>query len=130
MNTHKEQLTYKTSPPHDTIDSNTFNGECKDTGLINISDFFEGKDLTEGQINLIQELEMFLLDDEQSIFIIKGYAGVGKTFITSGLTKYLTSINRQFALLASTGKASKVIAGKTQCEASTIHRYIAYSPQL
>ena len=56
------------------------------------------------------------------MFLLKGYAGTGKTFITKGLTEYFRSIGRNFVLAAPTGKASKVIAEKTKCQASTIHK--------
>lgn len=89
-----------------------------------ISDFFSDKKLTKGQSKLIGELEDFLIDDDCPIFLLKGYAGVGKTFLTIGITDYLNSTGQQFVLMAPTGKAAKVIANKTKKEAQTIHRGI------
>ncbi|WP_244294486.1 ATP-dependent DNA helicase [Pseudomonas luteola] len=57
-------------------------------------------------------------------FLLKGYAGTGKTFITKGLTEYFRAIGRNYVLAAPTGKASKVIASKTQSPAYTLHKTI------
>lgn len=91
---------------------------------MNISDFFSGKKLTKGQSDLIEELQDFLIDDDCSVFLLQGSAGVGKTFLTVGITDYLNSAGRQYVLMAPTGKAAKVIANKTKKEAQTIHRGI------
>lgn len=86
-------------------------------------DCFEGFELTQGQTALVERLQEFLSGDE-SVFLLKGYAGVGKTFITSGITKYLSSLNIENYMMAPTGKAAKVISKKTKKEAYTIHRVI------
>lgn len=88
--------------------------------------FFERYELTNSQKELVQKLEYFINSpkEEQNVFLLKGYAGTGKTFITKGLTEYLKSIGRNFILAAPTGKAAKVIAHKTKCEAFTIHKTI------
>ncbi|AAZ25363.1 ATP-dependent DNA helicase [Colwellia psychrerythraea] len=91
---------------------------------MNILDCFSGKQLTQGQHDLVEELDQFLFDDTRSVFLLKGWAGVGKTFITAGITKYLNTEGRQFVLMAPTGKAAKVIANKTKQKALTIHRVI------
>ena len=91
---------------------------------MNISDFFEDKELTNGQSELVEELQQFLIDKSCSVFLLKGSAGVGKTFLTKGLTDYLKAKQQQFVLMAPTGKAAKVIANKTNKEAQTIHRVI------
>ena len=91
---------------------------------MNISDFFKGNELTKGQSDLIGELEQFLMDEDCSIFLLKGFAGVGKTFLTIGVTDYLKAKEQQFVLMAPTGKAAKVIASKTNKKAKTIHRVI------
>ncbi|GAA6205392.1 AAA family ATPase [Thalassotalea sp. SU-HH00458] len=89
-----------------------------------ISDYFKGNELTKGQSDLVEELEQFLIEDDCSVFLLKGHAGVGKTFLTAGITNYLQAIQRHFVLMAPTGKAAKVIANKTNKEAKTIHRII------
>jgi len=92
--------------------------------LISIHDAFAGYALTGGQAELVNRLERFLDDRSESVFLLKGYAGTGKTFITKGLTEYFSAIGRNYVLAAPTGKASKVIAVKTQSPAYTIHKSI------
>lgn len=92
--------------------------------LLRLQDAFVEYSLTEGQIELINKLEDFLGSNTESIFLLKGYAGTGKTFITKGLTEYFRVIGRNYVLAAPTGKASKVIASKTGSPAYTIHKTI------
>ena len=73
---------------------------------------------------LVEEVNSFLSDKTTSVFLLKGYAGTGKTFITYGITQYLNAIGRQKVLMAPTGKAAKVLSDKTKTNASTIHRII------
>ncbi len=63
----------------------------------------------------------------KNVFILRGYAGTGKTFLTLGLTKFLQGQGTPFHLVAPTGKAAKVLARKSQQDASTIHRLIYQS---
>lgn len=92
--------------------------------LITLHDAFSSYDLTQGQSELINQLADFLTSHQQNIFLLKGYAGTGKTFITKGLTEYFRAIRRNFILAAPTGKASRVIAQKTESDAYTIHKTI------
>jgi hypothetical protein len=92
--------------------------------LINIHDSFAGYALTDGQAELVNRLEQFLDGKTESVFLLKGYAGTGKTFITKGLTEYFRAIGRNYVLAAPTGKASKVIARKAKSPAYTIHKTI------
>ena len=91
---------------------------------IGIRDAFSEFDLSDGQSALVDRLGEFLDGDAQSVFLLKGYAGTGKTFVTKGLTEYFRAIGRNYVLAAPTGKASKVIASKTKSEAYTIHKTI------
>ena len=59
-----------------------------------------------------------------SIFLLKGYAGTGKTTLMSALVKSLSIIAKRPVLLAPTGRASKVISKFSNKKASTIHRKI------
>jgi len=68
-------------------------------------------------------LEKFLTSPEQ-VFMLKGYAGSGKTTILKGLVEYLNAIEKDFGLMAPTGRAAKVIREKTGKEAYTIHKSI------
>ncbi|AJC85419.1 AAA domain protein [Campylobacter peloridis] len=91
-----------------------------------LTSFFEKYNLTQSQKAAIEKLETFIdtPSNNQNVFLLKGFAGTGKTFITKGLTEYLKIIGRAFILAAPTGKAAKVISKKTLCEAFTIHKTI------
>ena len=69
--------------------------------------------LTSGQNSLIDELNKFL-SDNSTCFLLKGYAGTGKTFMMKGLTDFLTETKRNFKIAAPTGRAAKVISQKTK----------------
>lgn len=92
--------------------------------LIKLHDAFSEYSLTTGQSELVGKLDNFLSSKDDSVFLLKGYAGTGKTFITKGLTEYFRAVGRNYVLAAPTGKASKVIAKKTQSPAYTIHKTI------
>ena len=81
-------------------------------------------ELTEDQQRCILAVEAFLADDSKRVFLLKGYAGTGKTFLAAGLTEFLMTQGRMFSLAAPTGRAAKVIAKKTGQPARTIHSLI------
>ncbi|RMG74612.1 MAG: hypothetical protein D6722_02260, partial [Bacteroidetes bacterium] len=58
------------------------------------------------------------------IFLLRGYAGTGKTTLVRGLVRYLEEKKASVQLLASTGRAAKVLADKTEREARTIHSLV------
>ena len=60
----------------------------------------------------------------RSIYILKGYAGTGKTTLVSTLVKSLTVIAKRSVLMAPTGRAAKVLSKYSKKLASTIHRKI------
>lgn len=60
------------------------------------------------------------------IFVLKGYAGTGKTTVISSLVNNLSAINKKYVLLAPTGRAAKVIAGYSGKQAFTIHKRIYF----
>lgn len=86
-------------------------------------DMFE-EELTADQQSCLTALDGFLSDDTQRVFLLKGYAGTGKTFLAGGLTEFLLTQGRMFSLSAPTGRAAKVIAKKTGQSARTIHSLI------
>ena len=82
-----------------------------------------------GQRELILKLGTFLLDStEGKLFILRGYAGTGKTSVISALVRTLRSLNQKCILLAPTGRAAKVLSRYASTEekvpAYTIHKYI------
>lgn len=66
----------------------------------------------------------FIESKSDKVFILKGYAGTGKTTLMSGLIKRLSEDKIPFALLASTGRAAKILSDKTKVSANTIHSHI------
>jgi len=80
---------------------------------------------TPSQHQLIEELTTFLYSrDKQSIFLLKGYAGTGKTTIISSLVKLFKQLHKKTLLMAPTGRAAKVLAGYASASAFTIHKKI------
>ncbi|MGB8705572.1 MAG: AAA family ATPase [Gillisia sp.] len=75
----------------------------------------------------LQQLSQYVVNPEpDGLFLLKGYAGTGKTTIISALVKNLWKIRRSSILLAPTGRAAKVISLYSGQEAQTIHRKIYY----
>ena len=80
---------------------------------------------TEQQLAVFGLLDEFLGNfDPNSLFILKGYAGTGKTTIISALVKVLPRIQKKAVLLAPTGRAAKVISHYSGRKALTIHKKI------
>ena len=64
--------------------------------------------------------------DYQTLFLLKGYAGTGKTSAISALVLNLNKTNKKAVLLAPTGRAAKVISGYSKVPAYTIHKKIYF----
>ncbi|MCR4849494.1 MAG: AAA family ATPase [Bacteroidales bacterium] len=80
---------------------------------------------TEGQATALRHLAAFLLSQKpHPAYILKGYAGTGKTTLVTTLVKTLPEIGMDYVLMAPTGRAAKVLGGYTQRYASTIHKKI------
>lgn len=77
--------------------------------------------LNSDQQQLFREIEKFFSSIENPVFLLKGYAGVGKTYVTSVLTNFLTEAQRSFVLMAPTGKAARVLSEKSKLPVTTIH---------
>ena len=85
---------------------------------------------TEGQAKVLYHLAAFILSTKENpTYILKGYAGTGKTSLVTTLVKVLPSIGMKYVMMAPTGRAAKVIANYTQQPASTIHRRIYQTMQ-
>lgn len=82
---------------------------------------------THGQSRLAVLLEKFLEDpDPKSIFVLKGYAGTGKTSFVSAMVRVLPALRKKAVLLAPTGRAAKVLSGYALQQAWTIHKRIYF----
>lgn len=75
------------------------------------------------QKEALQAIQNFFQDDSQE-FILRGYAGTGKTTLVSAIIEEAKKVNRKAILCAPTGRAAKVLREKTGYPASTIHRAI------
>jgi len=74
-----------------------------------------------------QKIAIFLTEPaNDTIFVLKGYAGTGKTTVISTIVNNLGEINKKFVLLAPTGRAAKVIANYSNTSAFTIHKKIYF----
>lgn len=92
--------------------------------------------LTSQQAKAFEKLTDFIKNDDAKIFILKGYAGTGKTTLMSGLIKWMNEKNKApeevegeepeptYSLLASTGRAAKILSDKSKAAANTIHSHI------
>ena len=80
---------------------------------------------TTGQATVLKHLTAFLLSQKQHpTYILRGYAGTGKTTLVTTLVKTLPEIGMDYVLMAPTGRAAKVLGGYTKRYASTIHKKI------
>lgn len=61
---------------------------------------------------------------EHKVFVLKGYAGTGKTSVVSALIKAMHTHKHPTILLAPTGRAAKVLSGYSGKEAYSIHKII------
>jgi exodeoxyribonuclease V len=85
---------------------------------------------TEGQDKLLGELAVFLTlswKQQNALFILRGYAGTGKTTVVKALVDVLPQIGKKTVLLAPTGRAAKVLTSYTKKEANTVHRKIYFA---
>ncbi len=81
--------------------------------------------LTASQSVMIEKLADFMVSaSPEPVFVIRGYAGTGKTTMINQLTLTLDTLNIKSVLLAPTGRAAKVLSGYTGKNAYTIHKKI------
>ena len=84
-----------------------------------------GYEPTNSQNLLSGQLSEFISSDQKNqAYLIKGYAGTGKTTVINALVKVLDKLKIQSVLLAPTGRATKVLTQYTGKSASTIHKKI------
>ncbi|WP_274475430.1 ATP-dependent DNA helicase [Mangrovimonas aestuarii] len=76
---------------------------------------------------VLQQLANFIFKDtKNAAYVLKGYAGTGKTTIVSTIVTHLWKARKSAVLLAPTGRAAKVIANYSGKEAFTIHKKIYF----
>lgn len=75
----------------------------------------------------LKKIAQFVLSDNQDeLFVLKGYAGTGKTTLLSNLVNQLQYVDKKYVMLAPTGRAAKVISNYAKQPAYTIHKKIYY----
>mgnify|MGYP000877932569 CR=1 FL=1 len=78
-----------------------------------------------GQLQCLEMLSDFVIaGGDRSLFILKGYAGTGKTSLVSAITRALPGVRQRSVLMAPTGRAAKVLSAYAKMPAQTIHRKI------
>lgn len=81
------------------------------------------------QSELLEALSEFLFNkDSNQVFLLKGFAGTGKTTTISSVVNNLWEAGMKSVLLAPTGRAAKVIGAYSKKQAFTIHKKI-YHPR-
>ncbi|MBQ8806936.1 MAG: AAA family ATPase [Bacteroidaceae bacterium] len=82
--------------------------------------------LTTQQNKVLDQIQTFMSSDA-SIFILRGYAGTGKTTMVKVIAEYISQ-RRNVQLMAPTGRAARVLTQKAgikgELEATTIHKAI------
>lgn len=82
-------------------------------------------DFTADQREAALRLARFVADPRgERAFLLRGYAGTGKTSLVGALVRVLRRLERTFVLLAPTGRAAKVFLNHSGERAYTIHRAI------
>ena len=79
-------------------------------------------ELTFHQHQILRQIEVFM-ESDASVFILRGYAGTGKTTMVKHIVDYISQ-SRLVALMAPTGRAARVLSEKTGYDANTIHKTI------
>jgi len=85
---------------------------------------------TNCQRRLMGNLAVFLTlgwKKSNAIFVLKGYAGTGKTTVVKALVNVLPKLGKRIILMAPTGRAAKVLSSYTGLPAHTIHRKIYFA---
>ena len=102
----------------DTISAATFHEVLRDK--------FPHQPTFKQELALEQLAEFVLARKKDAIFLLKGYAGTGKTTIIGALVSQLWHTKLKAVLLAPTGRAAKVMSTYSGTSAHTIHRKIYF----
>ncbi len=82
-------------------------------------------DFTADQRSAITKIVDFLYSrTNNQVFLLKGYAGTGKSSLIGSLVKTMSQFNQKTVLLAPTGRAAKVFSAYADQPAFTIHKKI------
>ena len=85
---------------------------------------------TADQIEAIRRFSVFVeQSSSSSVFLLKGYAGTGKTTLIASWLKPLQKLGYKVVLMAPTGRAAKVMSSYAKAKANTIHKRIYFAQQ-
>jgi len=91
-------------------------------------------EFTQGQQRTLEQLNEFITSATEKIFILKGYAGTGKTTLVKEIIRLLKAKELSLSLMASTGRAAKILSNITGNAATTVHsaiyKYIDFNQNL
>ena len=80
---------------------------------------------TSEQEKVVEMLTSFMLQHQyEQMFMLRGYAGTGKTSLVGALVRTLCQLRQRTILLAPTGRAAKVMSAYADYPSATIHRQI------
>lgn len=82
---------------------------------------YSKSNLNEEQKEAFNAIRKFVDHPAADTFVLKGYAGTGKTYLMQHLGKWLRENEYDFTMLASTGRAATVLRGKTGFDVRTVH---------
>lgn len=80
--------------------------------------------LTDNQQDIFNHFRKFIQDKTQKVFILNGYAGTGKTTLVRFFIDELREKELNYKLMASTGRAAKILSNATGVSATTVHSVI------
>lgn len=76
---------------------------------------------------VLLQLSEFIFDKKaNALYVLKGFAGTGKTTIVGTIVSNLWKAKKSAVLMAPTGRAAKVISNYSKKEAFTIHKKIYF----
>lgn len=89
----------------------------------------EVEKLTRHQRQAFERIQAFLEDPKAQVFVLRGYAGTGKTTLVGTVVEWIKSEKSEewhCVLLASTGRAARVLTERIgyRYGASTVHKCI------
>lgn len=80
--------------------------------------------LSSQQQTALYAIAAFLRDTESHVFILRGYAGTGKTTLIRHIPPMAADAGKRCILMAPTGRAAKMLKTRTGIKAHTIHKRI------
>ena len=89
-----------------------------------INENFSYEPTFEQEIDVKSLSEFLLSTANDTVFVLRGYAGTGKTSLVGALVKAMDKLQQKSVLLAPTGRAAKVFSAYAGHPAFTIHKKI------